>query len=159
MTEAAFEPDAAVVAGLIAGAATLLAVILMLAVRPRTFPFNPLYLTGSAVSIETLPAYGFGLVVWFAVSAGYGCITAAVLTGFEVSGTQIAFGAATSLFLSVITGTTLAYSRSLNRSIRSGMVGDPGPFLLRYGRASALQLIAAHIVFGALAAEIYTGMG
>ena len=156
MTETSLDIGTAAVAGLIAGGIALVIVFGMLATNPRTFPFNPLYLAGSAVTIETLPAYAIGLTTWLSVSVVYSVFIAAVMNGFEVTGHEYAWGAATGAVLAVITGTSISYARSISRSVRSGLVGEPGPFLVSYGLRSAAQLVAIHILFGAITSQIYS---
>ncbi len=154
--ELTFQFDAAVLSGLIAGLATLMLLVLMLATMPVRFPLNPLYIVGSAFSIDTTPAYLWGLAALLIGSIAYGCFIGAVQVGFEIESFRYQWGAVTGLVLSIVTGTTLAYSRNLNRAVRAGYVNDPGPFLLRYGVNSAVQIALAHAIFGALAGQLYS---
>lgn len=158
VTDVPFEPGPALVAGLAAAFITLLIIMVALAVAPVRFPLNPLYLVGSAVSIETTTAYVAGLVIILVTGAAYGLLVSAVFSGFQVTELEPLWGAVTGLFLSVITGTTLAYGRTLNRAVRAGQVGDPGPFLVRYGKLTAGEFIVAHMVFGLITAVIYIAM-
>ncbi len=154
-TELVFQFDIAAVAGLIAVLAVLLPVMLMLAFLPLRFPMNPLYLLGSAVTIETTYAYLSGLLMFLVGGVLYGSVVAAVQVGFEVASLAFLFGAATGGALFIVSGTTFAYSRALHRGVRIGLIGDPGPFLLRYGKATLAQLAVAHILFGAVAGQLY----
>lgn len=154
--EAAFQIAPALLAGLISTVVFLIAVMVMLAVLPTRFPLNPLFLIGSSFSIDTTAAYIAGLGTVLLSGIGYGIVVSAVLTGFQVSGLEPLWGAAAGFTLSIVSGTTFAYSRSLNRHVRTGYVGDPGPFLLRYGGLSVAQLVIAHVLFGALVTTLYT---
>lgn len=145
----------ALLAGLISTLIVLIAVVAMLVTMPTRFPLNPLYLTGSAFSIDTTAAYLSGLGILLTVGTGYGIFVSAVLTGFEVQSLEPLWGGLAGAVLSIVTGTTFAYSRSLNRAVRVGYVGDPGPFLLRYGAPSAAQFVVSHILFGLIAATLY----
>ncbi len=153
--ELAFRFGAVVPSALIAGAVALFVVMAMLAVMPTRFPANPLYLVGSAFSIETTAAYLWGLLAYFGGALGFGCVVAAVLVGFEVERFEFAWGIGAGIFLALVSGTTLAYARTLNRAVRAGLVSDPAPFLLRYGKGSAAQLVLAHALFGAVAGQLY----
>lgn len=153
-----FHPVPALISGLVAGLAVLLMLFAMLARMPYRFPLNPLYLIGSAFSIDTTVAYAWGAAVILAGGAGYGLIISAAFTGFEVDSLEFLWGAAVGSVLSIVSGTTLAYSRTLNRAVRAGEVGDPGPFLLRYGRWSMAQFLAAHAVFGMLTGALYRAL-
>ncbi len=153
--DATFQLVPALVAGLVATFAVLFGIIVMLAFSPVRFPLNPLYLTGSAFSIDTTAAYGWGLGVLLTVGLGYGIVVSAVLTGFQATSLEFLWGAGAGGALAVVTGTTLAYSRSLNRAVGAGQVGDPGPFLMRYGKLSLGQLIATHLIFGSIAGSLY----
>ena len=156
MTEpTSLEIAPAILAGLISTLIILAAVIAMLAVMPTRFPLNPLYLAGSAFSIDTTVAYLSGISVTVVVGIGYGIFVSAALTGFQAQNLEFAWGGVAGAVLSIVTGTTFAYSRSLNRAVRTGLVGDPGPFLLRYGRDSAIQLVFSHILFGVTTATLY----
>lgn len=150
-----FQFSKVVPAGIFAALVTLIALIVMLAIMPRRFPMNPLYLVGSAFSINTTTAYISGLVIFLVGGLAYGSFVAASLVGFEALGRHYLWGAGAGLFLLIVTGTTLAYARNLNRAVRAGQVGDPGPFLVRYGKYSVAQLVFAHMLFGAVAGQLY----
>ncbi|MDA1296727.1 MAG: hypothetical protein O3B04_01825 [Chloroflexi bacterium] len=156
MDDVTFQFVPALVAGIAATVAALLVLMVMLAVAPTLFPFNPLYLIGSAFSIDTTSAYGWALGVLLLIGAAYGVFVSAVFTGFQVTELEFLWGALTGAALSVVIGTTLAYARSLNRAVRAGQVGEPGPFLLRYGWRSVTQLVAVHVLFGLIAGVVYT---
>lgn len=154
-TEVTFQIGPALIAGLIASFVVIVLVIGMLAIAPTRFPLNPLYLIGSSISIDTTLAYGIGLILLLVTGTAYGIFVAAVFTGFEVENLEFLWGAVTGLALSIVTGTTLAYARNLNRAVRAGQVGDPGPFLVRYGNASAVQLVFGHALFGSITGVLY----
>ncbi len=148
----------AIIAGLISGSAVVVIAVAMLALAPTRFPANPLYLIGSVFSIDTTKAYLAGLVFLLLAGTGYGIVISAALTGFEVDGLEFLWGGVVGAILSIVTGTTFAYSRSLNRAVRTGYVGDPGPFLLKYGATSMFQLIGLHVVFGVLTGTLYASL-
>lgn len=156
--EVTFQLGPAVLAGVVASFVVLVAMIVMLAVAPRRFPANPLYLTGSAFSIDTTLAYGLGLSLILVTGAAYGAVVSAVLTGFEAESLEFLWGAAAGIALSIVSGTTLGYARSLNRAVRAGQVGDPGPFLIRYGHTSFAQFAAAHVLFGIISGSLYAAL-
>ena len=158
MDDVIFEIGPALMAGMITAIALLILMIVMLALAPTRFPLNPLYLTGSAFSIDTTVAYSFGLGVLLLIGAAYGVFVSAVFTGFQVAEFEFLWGAPTGAALSVVTGTTLAYGRSFNRAVRAEQVGDPGPFLICYGRWSVTQLIGSHILFGMIAGAVYAAL-
>ena len=147
---------AALASGLIAGAVTLLLLLGLLTAQPRRFPLNPLYLTGSLFTIETTQSYAAGLVATLAVSSGYGVVIAAVFVGFGADGLLPLWGALAGSVLSLVTGSSLAYMRTVSPVVRRGLIGDPGPFLLRYGRWSATELLASHALFGLVAGAVYS---
>lgn len=148
----------AVLAGVVASFVVLATMVVMLAVAPTRFPANPLYLTGSSFSIDTTLAYGLGLSLILVTGAAYGAVVSAVLIGFEVESLESLWGAVAGIALSIVSGTTLGYARSLNRAVRAGQVGDPGPFLIRYGSNSAAQFAAAHALFGAITGSLYAAL-
>lgn len=158
MDDMTFLLGPALISGVVSSALTLIVLIVTLALAPTRFPLNPLYLIGSAFSIDTTSAYGWGLGVLLAVGAAYGVVASAVLTGFQVANLEFLWGAMTGVALSILTGTTLAYGRSLNRAVRTGHVGDPGLFLIRYGPWSVTQLVVSHVLFGTIASVLYAAL-
>lgn len=154
--EVTFQLGPALLAGFVSSFVVLIVIIMMLAVAPTRFPVNPLYLMGSAFSIDTTAAYGLGLSLILLSGIAYGIVVSAVLTGFEAESLEFLWGAIAGAALSVVSGTTLAYARTLNRAVRSGQVGDPGPFLVRYGKPSVGQFTVAHVLFGAVSAQVYS---
>lgn len=153
-----FQIGPTLIAGAVAGFIVLFLNIVMLAVAPTRFPANPLYLIGSAISIDTTFAYAAGLTLILLTGTGYGILVSAMLTGFEVESLEFVWGGIVGTALSIISGTTLAYSRTLNRAVRAGHVGDPGPFLVAYGKTSVAQFVVVHILFGAITALLYTAL-
>ena len=155
MEDITFKLGPALVAGVVSSAGTTFLLFAMLAIAPTRFPLNPLYLVGSAFSIDTTPAYIWGFGVLLLAGAAYGVVVSAVFTGFQVDSFEFLWGAVTGGVLSVVSGTTLAYLRSLNRAVRAGQVGDPGLFLIRYGPWSVTQLVVAHVLFGTITGGMY----
>jgi hypothetical protein len=155
MDNVAFSIGPALLAGVISTVVVLVLLMVTLAVTPTRFPLNPLYLIGSAFSIDTTAAYGLGLGVLLIVGAAYGGVVSAVCSGFHITEFEFLWGALTGVVLSIVTGTTLAYARSLNRAVRSGQIGDPGPFLIRYGPWSVAQLVFSHVLLGTVAGAVY----
>lgn len=149
---------AAAAAGLAAGFLALLLMMALLILQPRRFPLNPLYLTGAVFSINATTAYIAGLVVILAVAAGYGVVIAAVFEGFELTSALPLWGAVIGGVLSIITGTSTAYLRVLSPAVRNGLLGDPGPFLISYGRWPVAELFASHVLFGLITGALYTLM-
>ena len=148
--------DAALLGGL-AGLAAWLAVAYACHLAwPRRFTFNPLYFLGAAFTIETTQAYAIGLAIALAVSEAYALFLGALIFGFGAAGAGWFVGIAGGAALSVVTGATLAYSELLHRGVRSGNIGAPGMFAINHGRTGTATLIGWHLVFGLVAAAIYT---
>jgi hypothetical protein len=158
MDESSFNSTAAVIAGLAAGAISLVVTLALLLWRPRVFPLHPLYLVGSVFTIETTAAILSGLVAVLVVSAAYGTVIAALFNGFDASSWLPLWGAVAGAALSILTGVSLAYFRTVSPAARKGLVGDPGPFLLRYGKWQAAAMVLTHIVFGAITGALYDGL-
>lgn len=142
-------------AGLVGGLAALTLVMAMLYSSPRRFPLHPLYLIGSMFTIETTAALLSGLTTILVIAGLYGLVIAALFNGFDASGLLPLWGAVAGAALSIVTGTSLAYMRVISPAVRKGQVGDPGPFLARYGSWSVTQVIVAHALFGMVAGFIY----
>lgn len=156
MNEITLNTSAAIIAGVSSGAVALVVTMAMLAWSPKRFPLHPLYLVGSTFSIETTSAMFNGLVVILSVAGAYGIVIAGLFVGFDASSLLPAWGGLAGAALSILTGTSIAYLRVVNPAIRKGLVSDPGPFLIRYGGWSPIQVIAVHVVFGAVAGAIYS---
>lgn len=77
MDDVTFQFVPALVAGIAATVAALLVLMVMLAVAPTLFPFNPLYLIGSAFSIDTTSAYGWAVGILLLIGAAIRCTSPA----------------------------------------------------------------------------------
>ncbi len=149
---------AASMAGVIAVVVTLVVIYALLLLQPHRIPFNPLYLAGSSLSMSVTPAYASGLLIILSAGIGYSIFISAVFTGFGLTSALPAWGALVGSAEWIMTGVTLGYMRLLNRTIRSGRLAAPGPFMLSYGPPTMLTLLAAHMVFGAVAGGVYSAI-
>lgn len=155
MNEITLNTIGAIVAGISGGAVAVALTIVMLAVAPKRFPLHPLYLVGSIFSIETTSALLNGLLVILSISGAYGIVIAALFVGFETSSFLPLWGGLAGAALSILTGTSVAYLRVVNPAIRKGLVGDPGPFVIRYGGWQVAAVVLSHVIFGLVTGAVY----
>ena len=89
----------------------------------------------------------------------FGCIYAIFITSFlyalQIDTWLWIFGAVISIPLWILSGITFAYLRLLHPAIRNNKIPHPGPFALSKSKEAAIELLAAHIIFGAITSTIY----
>ena len=105
--------------------------------------------------------YAFGFAIHMMASAAFGLVYAGVLTALDVS--SVGSGAAWGALFGVLHGIgvlivlpmMLAMAHPL---VRSGDLERPGALMTGFGSMTPVGSLAAHVVFGLVAASIYSAI-
>ncbi len=150
-----FNFGASLIAGILGSAVAVLALSLWEWRRDEDRTLRITELIGSAFPVSGSGAVAVGWTCSLLIGCAYGVFLGASIFGFDVTSRFIVAGIVISFPLWIVSGVTLAYARLLHRLVRNGRIQHPGPFALSRSREAAVEFLAAHLVFGAVAGGIY----
>ncbi len=156
-----FNAGAAIVAGLVGGAAFLVVVYMGLGVGMTRMNFLPMLGSMVAPSSPTSTQYGIGLMIHAMMSAAFGLVHAGFLTAFNsttvgaVTGEGLLLGAIHGLIILVAMPMMLTMAHPL---VKNGELAQPGFALTGYGSMTPLGSLMAHVAFGVLVGAVYASI-
>lgn len=152
---------AAILAGLIGGIAFLTVVTMGLGVGMTRMDF--LRVLGSMIAPKASrgATYAAGFAIHMMASAGFGLVYAAALTAVDVSsvGSAAGWGALIGTLHGI--GVLIVLPMMLSMAhplVRSGDLERPGALMTGFGSMTPVGSLAAHVVFGLVAASIYSAI-
>lgn len=150
-----FEPGAAIVSGLIGGAAMVVFLYMGIAMMPNQMRMNVLLMLGTMMLPAGAMAYGAGLVMHAGASIVFGLIHGAVFAAADLETATGAWGLLFGLVHWGVSGMALSMVGMMHPLMRRGEMEAPGPFAISLGPATAMGFLMLHLMFGLLVGSLY----
>ena len=153
-----FAAGAAILAGVIGGLAFLAVVYMGLEVRMTRMDFLRVLGSMMAPKASRRSVYAIGVAIHLMASAVFGLIYAGILTAVDVASVGSAatwgvlIGAVHGIGVLIVLPMMLAMAHPL---VRTGDLERPGALMTGFGSMTPAGSLAAHVVFGLVAASIY----
>jgi hypothetical protein len=167
---------AAVIGGLLGGAAMIAVLYPMRALAPQQMKMDFLKLVGTMVVPAGATAYAAGLAIHAMMSVIFGLIHGGLVASTDVSqvGSAAVVGGAFGLGHAVIVGALMGMMPMMHPRMRpeqpklvpafegiavsapsEALLEPPGAFALNYPAATRMGFFAMHVMFGAIVAAVY----
>lgn len=148
--------DAAVYAGLIGGAATVIPLYIGIAMIPSQMKINVFLLLGTMMIFKGgMMAYAAGAMTYAAMSIEGALIHVAVYRGIELESQLAAWGLLFGFVQWIVVGMGLGMMRFTHSLIRSGEMNGPGPFALNFPAMTVVGFFMLHLLYGVLVGTFY----
>jgi len=152
-----FDGGAAVGAGLIAGAMSLLLYI-GIGMTPRQMKMNLFLMLGTMMFPPGGMAYVAGAMMHAMSSVAFALIHVAAYSALGLESALVAWGVAFGVAHWVVVGMRLDMAPIMHPFMRRGEMGAPGAFALGYPGMTAMGFFVLQIVFGVLVGAFYTAL-
>jgi len=155
-----FDAGIAVWAGIVGAAAMLVVIYGGMAIGMTRMDLLRTLGTMVAPHASTSTIYAVGALVHAMMAAAFGLVHAGLMTGFDPStrgsaaGLGLVIGLVHGVAVTLILPAMLTMAHPL---VRHGDIARPGTMLTGFGTMTPMGVVAAHGVFGLVAAAIYAG--
>ena len=122
---------------------------------PRQMPMDILYMLGSMMSRDKMPAYGAGTMMHMGAGIGFALIHIALYVAFDLNENLWTWGLLFGAVHWTIMGTMFGMMRTMHPAIRAGYVTDPGLFLKNFPLMNVMGFLMVHLLFGLLVGTFY----
>ena len=146
---------AAIVAGLVAGAAMAILLYMGIAMMPGQMKMNQFRLLGTMMLPDGTMAYIGGGMMHGVMSIVFGLIHVAIYTALGLEGNLAVWGLLFGAVHWVIVGMALGMMPMMHAGIKKGVIGAPGAFALGYPKMTVGGFFMLHLVFGLLVGLVY----
>ena len=151
--------DAAVYAGLIGGAATVIPLSVGIAMIPSQMKINLFLLLGTMMIFKGgMMAYAAGAMTYAAMSIEGALIHVAVYRGIELESQLAAWGLPLGFVQWIVVGMGLGMIPVMHPLMRSGQMNAPGAFAMNYPAMTAMGFLMLHVLFGVAVGSFYTAL-
>ena len=150
-----FSVGEAVGAGVLA---TLIMTIVMYMgkfMMPRQMPMDILYMLGSMMSREKMPAYAMGSMMHAGAGIAFALVHIASFVAFDIDDNLWAWGLLSGAVHWAITGMMFGMMGSMHPAIRAGHVPNPGLFLKNFPPMNMMGFLMVHLLYGILVGAFY----
>jgi hypothetical protein len=150
-----YDSTAAIISGLIAGAAMLVPIYLGRMMMPEQMKMDLLKMLGTMMMPVGGMTYGIGFMIHAVMSIIFASAHAAVYLWLDIEAsyvTGLLFGlihfGVTGMFFGML-------GPSIHRGIKDGAVAAPGFFALKLGGMTAMGALLVHLLYGLLVGGLY----
>jgi hypothetical protein len=150
-----YDSPAAIISGLIAGAAMLVPIYLGRMMMPAQMKMDLLKMLGTMMMPVGGMTYGIGIMIHAVMSIVFASAHAAFYLWFDIEAsyvTGLLFGlihfGVTGIFFGML-------APSIHRGIKDGTVEAPGFFALKLGMMTAMGALLVHLLYGLLVGGLY----
>lgn len=147
---------ASLISGLAASAIIIALLSIWESIRYGRETLQATELAGSAITENRIATWVIGVSIILIFGCMYAIFITSFLYALQINAWLWIFGVVISIPLWIVSGTTFAYFRLLHPAVRNDRISHPGPFALSKSREAAIELLAAHMIFGAIAGTIYS---
>ena len=122
---------------------------------PRQMPMDILYLLGSMMSRQKMPAYVMGSMMHAGAGIGFALIHIALFVAFDFDENLWAWGLLFGAIHWAIMGMMMGMMGAMHPAIRAGHVPNPGPFLKNFPPMNVMGFLMVHLLYGFLVGVFY----
>ena len=150
-----FEPEWAILAGLVGGAVMAVMLYMGILMMPQQMKMNLFMMLGSMMLPVGAAAFVMGAMVHAGMSAGFGLVHGAVFAAADIDSAEAAWGLLIGLVHWAAVGMALGMMPLMHPRMRSGEIDKPGFYALRYPPMTAMGFLMLHLVYGAIVGALY----
>lgn len=150
-----FDGGAAVVAGLVGGAAMVALLYMGIAAMPNQMRMNLLRLLGTMMLPDGTMAYAAGLMIHAMMSIAFALAHVGLYQAFDLDSNLAAWGLLFGAVHWVIVGMALGMMPMMHLGIRNRIIQAPGAFALSYPIMTAIGFLMLHLLYGVIVGAVY----
>ncbi len=150
-----FEPEWAILAGLIGGAVMAVILYMGIIMLPQQMKMNLFMMLGTMMLPAGVAAFAMGAMIHAGMSIVFGLIHGAVFAAADIDSAEAAWGLLFGLVHWGIVGMTLGMLPLMHPRMRSGEIDEPGFYALNYPPMTAIGFLMLHLVFGVIVGVLY----
>ncbi len=150
-----FEPEWAILAGLIGGAVMAVILYMGIIMLPQQMKMNLFMMLGTMMLPAGVAAFAMGAMIHAGMSIVFGLIHGAVFAALDIDSAQAAWGLLFGLGHWAVVGMALGMLPLMHPRIRSGEIDAPGFYALSYPPMTAMGFLMLHLVFGVIVGALY----
>ncbi len=150
-----FEPEWAILAGLIGGAVMAVILYMGIIMLPQQMKMNLFMMLGTMMLPAGVAAFAMGAMIHAGMSIVFGLIHGAVFAAADIDSAEAAWGLLFGLGHWAVVGMALGMLPLMHPRIRSGEIDAPGFYALSYPPMTAMGFLMLHLVFGVIVGALY----
>jgi hypothetical protein len=150
-----FEPEWAILAGLVGGAVMAAILYMGIIMLPQQMKMNLFMMLGTMMLPAGVAAFAMGAMIHAGMSVAFGLAHGAVFAALDIDSAQAAWGLLFGLGHWAIVGMALGMLPLMHPRIRSGEIDAPGFYALSYPLMTAMGFLMLHLVFGVIVGALY----
>ena len=150
-----FEPEWAILAGLVGGAVMAIMLYMGNILMPQQMKMNLFMMLGTMVLPVGAAAFLMGAMVHAGMSVVFGLIHGGVFAALDIDSAEAAWGLLFGLVHWAAAGMALGMLPLMHPRMRSGEIDEPGFYALRYPPVTAMGFLMLHLVFGVIVGVLY----
>ena len=150
-----FEPEYAILAGLIGGAVMAIMLYMGILMFPQQMKMNLFMMLGSMMLPVGAAAFVMGAMVHAGMSVAFGLIHGAVFAAADINSAEAAWGLLFGVVHWGVVGIALGMMPLMHPRMRSGEIDEPGFYALRFPLMTAMGFLMLHLVFGVIVGALY----
>ncbi len=142
--------------------AGILATLIMTAVMymgkfmmPKQMPMDILYMLGSMMSTDKMPAYGMGSMMHAGFGIAFALAHIALFVAFDIDDNLVLWGILFGAVHWMIMGMMMGMMKVMHPRIKDGSVPDPGFFVLKFTPMNAMGFMMVHLLYGLSLGALY----
>ena len=149
-----FSVGSAVVAGLVGTAVMTLVLYMGIAMMPKQMTMNLLYMLGTMVTRDKVPAYVIGGMLHTVMGVVFALGHAGIYTALDVT-SSLGSGLLLGMVHWLMVGVGMAMVPKMHPLMRSGEMQAPGLFVKNHPPMTVAGFLMLHIIYGVLVAVVY----
>ncbi len=150
-----FEPEWAILAGLVGGAVMAVILYMGIIMMPQQMKMNLFMMLGSMMLPVGVGAFVMGAMVHAGMSVVFGLIHGAVFAAADIESAWAAWGLLFGVAHWAVVGMALGMMPMVHPRMRSGEIDEPGFYAIRYPPMTAMGFLILHLVFGVIVGALY----
>ena len=150
-----FEPEWAILAGLVGGAVMAIMLYMGILMLPQQMKMNLFMMLGSMMLPVGAAAFVMGAMVHAGMSVGFGLIHGAVFAAADIDSAEAAWGLLFGVAHWGVVGMALGMMPLIHPRMRSGEIDEPGFYALRCPPMTAMGFLMLHLVYGVIVGALY----
>ena len=150
-----FEPEYAILAGLVGGAVMAIMLYMGILMLPQQMKMNLFMMLGSMMLPVGAAAFVMGAMVHAGMSVAFGLLHGAVFAAADINSAEAAWGLLFGVVHGGVVGIALGMMPLMHPRMRSGEIDEPGFYALRFPLMTAMGFLMLHLVFGVIVGALY----
>lgn len=122
---------------------------------PKQMPMDILYMLGSMMSKDKMPAYAMGTMMHAGAGIGFALIHIALFVAFDINDDLVLWGILFGAVHWMIMGMMMGMMKVMHPGIKNGTVPDPGFFVTKFPMMNVMGFLMVHLIYGLSLGALY----